>query len=98
MVVVRRDAVKPPQTLRVFFADGSHRDFAVTSQGSWQRFVMDTPVKATGAQLDPDNLIRTDANKLNDSYSIEARPQASRRWFGDFSALLQAFFTLLATV
>lgn len=98
VVVVRRDAVKPPQTLRVFFADGSHRDFAVTSQGSWQRFVMDTPVKATGAQLDPDNLIRTDANKLNDSYSIEAKPQASRRWFGDFSALLQAFFTLLATV
>ena len=96
--MVRRDAVKPPQVLRVTFADGSHRDLAVTSQASWQRFVLDTPVKAVSAQLDPDNLIRMDANKLNDSYSIEARPQASRRWFGDFSALLQAFFTLLATV
>ncbi len=98
VILVRRDAVKPPQTLRVFFADGSHRDFAVTSRGSWQRFAMDTPVKATGAQLDPDNRIRMDANKLNDSYSIEAKPQASSRWFGDLAALLQAFFTLLATV
>ena len=98
VIVVRRDVVRPPQVLRVTFADGSHRDLAVTAQESWQRFVLDTPVQAVSAQLDPDNKIRMDANKLNDSYSIEANPSASRRWFGDFAALLQAFFTLLATV
>ncbi|MBZ0087035.1 MAG: M1 family metallopeptidase [Thermomonas sp.] len=98
VIMVRRDAVKPPQVLRVNFADGSHRDLPVTAQESWQRFVLDTPVKAVSAQLDPDNRIRMDANKLNDGYSIEANPRASRRWFGDFTALLQAFFTLLVTV
>lgn len=98
VIMVRRNQVKPPQVLRVTFADGSHRDLAVTSQESWQRFVLDTPVKAVSAQLDPDNRIRMDANKLNDSYRIEPDPTASRRWFGDYAALLQAVFTLLATV
>ncbi len=98
VVVVRRDAVKPPQTLRIAFADGSHRDFPVTSQSSWERFVLVTPVKAVSAQLDPDQLLRLDANKLNDSRTLEPQSQASRRWFGDFTAMLQSFFTLLATI
>ena len=97
-MVVRRDAVKPPQTLRITFADGSHRDMPVTSQSSWERFVLVTPVKAVSAQLDPDQLLRLDANKLNDSRTLEPQSQASRRWFGDFTAMLQSFFTLLATI
>lgn len=98
VIVVRRDAVKPAQTLRVNFADGSHRDYPVTSQGSWQRFELITRSKAASAQLDPDNLLRMDANKLNDSYTLEPQPQAACRWFADFTTLLQSFFTLLATV
>ncbi|WP_256646597.1 M1 family metallopeptidase [Thermomonas paludicola] len=98
VIVVRRDAVKPPQTLRITFADGSHRDLPVTSQESWQRFVLVTRYKAASAQLDPDNLVRMDANRLNDSYTLEPQPSAARRWFGDFTSLLQSFLTLLATV
>ena len=98
VVVVRRDAAKPPQVLRIRFADGSHRDFPVTSQESWQRIVVTTRAKAVSAELDPDHLVWMDANKLNDSRMLEAQPAASRRWFGDFAALLQSFFALLATV
>ncbi len=98
VVVVRRDAVKPPQTLRVVFADGSHRDYPVTSTTSWQRFVLVTPSKVVSAQLDPDNLLRMDANKLNNSYSLKPEPAAARRWFSDFTALMQSFLTLLATL
>ncbi|TLX21968.1 M1 family metallopeptidase [Thermomonas fusca] len=98
VVVVRRDAIKPPQTLRISFADGSHRDFAVTSQESWQRFVVTTRAKATSAQLDPQGLLRMDASRLNDSRTLESQPAAARRWFGDFTALLQSFFALLATI
>ena len=98
VVVVRRDVVKPPQTLRIQFADGSHRDYPVTSQQSWQRFELVTRSKAVSAQLDPGNLLRMDANKLNDSYTLEPQPQAARRWFADFTSLLQSFFALLATV
>ncbi|WP_449446087.1 hypothetical protein [Thermomonas brevis] len=98
VVVVRRDAAKPPQVLRVNFADGSHRDFPVTTQESWQRFVVTTGVKAVSAQLDPDGLVWMDANKLNDSRALESTPTAARRWFGDVAALLHSFFALLATL
>ena len=57
-----------------------------------------TRAKAVSAELDPDHLVWMDANKLNDSRMLEAQPAASRRWFGDFAALLQSFFALLATV
>lgn len=98
VILVRRAAVRPAQTLRVTFADGSQQDLAVTSQDSWQRFELVTRAKAVSAELDPDGHLRLDANKLNDSYSIAAKPQAARRWFGDFTALLQSVFALLATV
>jgi hypothetical protein len=97
-VVVRRDGFALPQTLRVKFADGSHRDVAVTSGGSWQRFSFVGPAKAVSAQLDPDDKIRMDRNELNDSRAMEANGDASRRWFRDFAMLLQSLFALLATV
>ncbi len=98
VVVVRREGLAMPQTLRVNFADGSHRDVPVTSTGSWQRFKFVGPVKAISAQLDPDNVLHMDRSKLNDSRMVKADNRASRRWFGDFTTILQSFFALLATV
>ena len=97
-VVVRRDGLAVPQTLRVTFADGSKRDMAVTTTGSWQRFSFVGPAKVVSAQLDPDDKIRMDTNELNDSRTVEANGDASRRWFHDFTMLLQSLFALLATV
>ncbi|QDA56594.1 M1 family metallopeptidase [Thermomonas aquatica] len=98
IVVVRRDGLAVPQTLRVKFADGSQRDMAVTGSGSWQRFVFVGPAKAVSAQLDPDDNIRLDSDELNDSRTAEANGDAARRWFRDFAMLLQSLFALLATV
>lgn len=98
IVVVRRDGLAVPQTLRVKFADGSQRDMAVSGSGSWQRFVFVGPAKAVSAQLDPDDKIRLDGNELNDSRTAEANGDAARRWFRDFAMLLQSLFALLATV
>lgn len=98
IVVVRRDGIALPQTLRVKFADGSQRDIAVDSTGSWQRFSFVGPAKVVSAQLDPDDKIRMDTNELNDSRTVEANGSASRRWFRDFTMLLQSLFALLATV
>ena len=97
-VVVRRDGVAVPQTLRLTFADGSRRDMAVTAGGSWQRFSVVGPAKLVSAQLDPDDRIRLDANELNDSRTLEPNGNAARRWFRDFTMLLQSLFALLATV
>ncbi len=98
LVVVRRDGLAVPQTLRVKFADGTHRDMPVTTSGSWQRFVFTGPAKAVSAQLDPDNLIGMDASELNDSRTAEPDGSAARRWFGDALALLQTLFGLLAHI
>ncbi len=98
VVMVRRDAIKPPQTLRIRFADGSQRDVPITTQDSWQRIEVVAASKAISAQLDPDGLLRMDANRLNNSRTLEPQPAAARRWFGDFNALLQSFLALLATI
>ena len=98
VVVVRRDGLAVPQTLRVNFADGTHRDMPVTTTGSWQRFTFLGPAKAVSAQLDPDNRIHMDLSELNDSRTAEPDRRASRRWFRDFSMLLQSLFALLATI
>ena len=98
VVVVRREGPAMPQTLRVNFADGSHRDMPVTSTGSWQRFKFIGPAKVVSAQLDPHNTLHMDQSKLNNSRTAEPDTRASRRWFGDFATLLQSFFALLATV
>ncbi|MEO5962567.1 MAG: M1 family metallopeptidase [Thermomonas sp.] len=98
VVVVRREGQAMPQILRVNFADGTHRDMPVTSTGSWQRFKFVGPAKAVSAQLDPDNVLHMDQSRLNDSRSVVPDKHASRRWFGDFTTLLQSFFALLATV
>ena len=98
IVVVRRAATTVPQTLRVNFADGSHKDMAVTSTGSWQRFKFTGPAKVVSAQLDPDDVVHMDQSELNDSRSIDPDTRASRRWFGDVASLLQSFFALLASI
>ncbi len=98
LVIVRRDGQAVPQTLRVTFADGSHRDMPVTTTGSWQRFRFTGPAKVVSAQLDPDNVVHMDQSELNDSRTVEPDKRASRRWFGDFATLLQSFFALLASV
>jgi hypothetical protein len=98
IVVVRRDGIAVPQTLRVKFADGTQRDMAVTTTDSWQRFTFDGPAKVVSARLDPDDHIRMDLSELNDSRTVEANGSASRRWFRDFTMLLHSLFALLATV
>ena len=74
------------------------RDLQVTSTGNWQRFSVVGPARAVSAEIDPDDKIRMDTNELNDSRTVEANGDASRRWFRDFTMLLQSLFALLATV
>jgi hypothetical protein len=70
----------------------------VTGTGTWQRFSFVGPAKLVSAQLDPHDKIRMDSNELNDSRTVEANGNASRRWFRDLAMLAQSLFALLATV
>lgn len=97
-VSVVRDGAPVPQTLRVTYADGSHRDLRWDDQRRWARFVFTGPTKVVSAELDPQRQIYLDADKLNDSRTDKPDGAASRRWSADFAALMQAFYSLLVSL
>ena len=94
-VVVRRKGADVPQTLHVKFADGSSKTAHWNGERSWQRFSWTTRSKAVSAQLDPDNRIYLDTNKLDDSRTLKPDRSVARRWGSDVAALAQTFFSLL---
>ena len=98
MVSVVRDGAPVPQLLRVTFADGSHQELRWNDDRRWARFDFTGPSKVVSAELDPQRQIYLDANKLNDSRSVDADGTASRRWSADFAALMQALYSLLVSL
>ena len=97
-VTVVREGSPVPQLLRVTFADGSHEDVRWDDGRRWARFVFEKPSKVVSAELDPEQKILLDANKLNDSRTIKSNGAAARRWTSDMAALLQAFYSFLVTL
>jgi hypothetical protein len=55
-------------------------------------------VRAKFAQLDPDRRLYLDYDKLNDGQALEPQRAASRRWTGDFSAIIQVFCAILGAL
>jgi hypothetical protein len=97
-VTVWRDGIPAPQVLKVTFADDSVETVHWNDQRRWARFVFTKPVKATSAELDPEQKIYLDSNKLNDSRTVEANHAATRRWTSDFAALIQGIYSMLVTL
>lgn len=97
-VTVWRDGAAVSQTLKVTFADGSVETVRWDDQRRWARFTFTKPVKGKSAELDPERKIYLDANKLNDSRTVESNHAASNRWGADLAALLQGFYAFLVTL
>jgi len=97
-VTVVRAGAPVPQLLRVTYADGSHEDVRWDDDHRWARFVFTRPTKVVSAELDPEQKILLDANKLNDSRTVKSNPSASRRWTADVAAVLQTFYAFLVTL
>ena len=91
----RRYAAHVPQTLVVKFADGTAETLPWPEDERWHRWVLERPVPAESAQIDPQRAWFLDVNKLDDGRSREAHPLAARRWTLEAVAWLQ---TLLAFV
>ncbi|MBC7455807.1 MAG: hypothetical protein H7335_19365 [Massilia sp.] len=49
-------------------------------------------------ELDPQRMHYLDTNKLDDSRTLKSDASASRRWGGDFAALVNIFLTLIAAI
>jgi hypothetical protein len=97
-VTVWRDGALVPQLLKVSFADRSVETVRWNDDRRWARFVFTKPVKGASAELDPERKIYLDANKLDDSRTVEADHAASNRWGADIAALLQGLYALLVTL
>lgn len=101
-VVVQRRGGAVPQTVLVRFADGSSAQAAWnpadSAHGAWQKFSWDRPAKAVSVELDPQRAHYLDVSKLDDSRTLDAHGNASRRWAGDVAALINLLLALIASV
>ena len=97
-VTVRRRGAAVPQTILVKFADGSSETATWNDGSRWQRYTWLKPAKAVSVQLDPQRRHYLDTSKLDDSRTLKADASASRRWGGDFAALVNLLLTLIASV
>jgi hypothetical protein len=97
-VTVWRDGAVTPQTVKVSFADGSVETLRWDDQRRWARFVFTKAAKGVSAELDPQQKVYLDGNKLNDSRTVEANHAASNRWGADVAALLQGIYVFLGTL
>lgn len=98
VVELRREGAAVPQVLQVRFADGSTRTARWDDDRRWARFEFTTRSRAVSAQLDPDNIVHLDADRLDDGRTVEANGVASRRWSFDFAAMLQTLFAIVGVL
>lgn len=97
-VTVRRDGAPVPETLLVKFKDGSSESVVWNDDARWHRYTWDKPSKAISAELDPQQEVYLDDNKLNDSYSVKANGAAAHRWTSDAAAVLENIYTIMVTL
>jgi hypothetical protein len=98
VVLVRRAGLDVPQALTVKFEDGSSKTVEFSGDRPWQRFTWTTPSRAVSAQLDPGGKHYLDADKLDDSRTLDADSSVATRLSGQFASLLQAFFAFLVSL
>jgi len=97
-VLVRRSGADVPQVLKVTFADGSTRSVRFSGTRPWQRFTWTLHSKAVSAELDPQGAINLDADKLDDSRTLEPDASVARRLSGQATSLLQTLYSLLVSL
>ena len=97
-VLLRRSGADVPQELKVTFADGSTRTARFSGNRPWQRFTWTLPSKAVSVELDPRGAINLDADKLDDSRTLEPDGSVARRLSGQAASLLQTLYSLLVSL
>jgi hypothetical protein len=86
-----------PQRLVVTFDDGSTETVTFPTEDRWHRYFFERPQKVTSAQLDPDQEILLDLDKLDDGRTREEHPAASTRWALEASNVVELGLSLLVT-
>jgi len=79
-VVVRRmGGVRLPVVVEMVFTDGQRARVRWDGEERWVRFRVTGP-RLAWAEVDPDQALVLDVDRLNNSLRVEPDPRASRRW------------------
>ncbi len=76
VIVRRRGTLEFPVKLEVGFADGSKERVDWDGTDRWANFSWNKPTRAVYASVDPDNNVLLDANRFNNSYTLQAHTTA----------------------
>lgn len=98
VVTLRREGAAVPQTVKIRFADDSVETVAWNDAARWKRIVLVKPARAVSAEIDPEQKIYLDVNKLDDSRTLERDRTATRRWSSDLAALFGTLYSFLVTL
>lgn len=98
VVLLRRTGAAVPQAVKVGFADGSSETLPWNDARGWKRIVLVKASKAVSAEIDPDQKIYLDVDKLDDSRTIQSNGSAARRWSADLAAFLGTVYAFLVTL
>ncbi|HWE24792.1 MAG TPA: M1 family metallopeptidase, partial [Myxococcales bacterium] len=95
IVQARRYGAQVPQTVLVGFEDGSVERMWWPPGEGWHRWVLQKPVRATFAQLDPERRYYLDLDKLDDGRARDHRLLPANRWSLEVGAWLSTLIALL---
>jgi Peptidase family M1 domain len=84
VLVRRKGGFVFPVKLEVGFEDGSKEQATWDGKDRWMRFSWDKASRAVYAQVDPDGVVKLDANSFNNSYTLQpsrtARLKLTNYW------------------
>jgi hypothetical protein len=97
LVLVRRGVAMPKKVV-VKFADGSSESMQWSSELRWQRYEWFKPVKAVSAQIDPELYHFLNAGVIDNSRTLDAHKDASRKFGSYLDTAIQAALSLVAAL
>lgn len=83
-----------PQTIRLYFADGTSEDLQWDGVERWKTFEWSGTHRVTMAELDPDHRIKLEINRLNNRRSSLPRDEFAREMQLSAISLLQLLFSI----
>jgi len=97
VLVERRGEVRLPVTVELTFADGRRERRSWDGEQRWVRYRIRGP-KLLAAEVDPDEILLLDIDRLNNSRRTEPDGRAARRWGQHLRFWIQNFLETVLTL
>ena len=98
VVVERRGGFRHPVTVEMVFADGSRERREWDGEARWRRFEVTGPARMLSAEVDPDEVLFLDADRVNNSLLLEPNRKPANKLLTHLLFWLQNLFSLTAVL